>query len=74
MPARPEGPVHLRLNGRDAEAPEGSTLAALLGSLGIAPGRIAVERNGRVVPRGEFETVVLSEGDVLEVVQLVGGG
>jgi len=62
------------LNGRDAEAPEGSTLAALLGSLGIAPGRIAVERNGRVVPRGEFEIVVLSEGDVLEVVQLVGGG
>jgi sulfur carrier protein len=62
------------LNGRDAEAPESSTLAALLGSLGIASGRIAVERNGLVVPRGEFETMVLGEGDVLEVVQLVGGG
>jgi sulfur carrier protein len=66
--------VHLRLNGRDAEAPEGSTLTALLGSLGLLSGRIAVERNGRVVPRGEFDAVVLAEGDVLEVVQLVGGG
>jgi len=66
--------VRLRLNGRDAEAPEGSTLAALLGSLGLASGRIAVERNGRVVSRGEFDGVVLAEGDVLEVVQLVGGG
>jgi sulfur carrier protein len=66
--------VHLRLNGRDAEAPEGSTLTALLGSLGLLLGRIAVERNGRVVPRGEFDAVVLAEGDVLEVVQVVGGG
>ena len=66
--------MHLRLNGRDAEAPEGSTLAALLGTLGLATGRIAVERNGRVVPRAEFGAVVLTEGDVLEVVQLVGGG
>lgn len=66
--------MNLKVNGRDAEAPDGSTLAALLGSLGLAPGRIAVERNGLVVPRGEFDAVVLSEGDVLEVVQLVGGG
>ena len=66
--------MRLRLNGRDAEAPDGSTLAALLGSLGLASGRIAVERNGRVVPRGEFDDVALAEGDVLEVVQLVGGG
>lgn len=66
--------MRVRLNGRDAEAPDGSTLAALLGSLGLAPGRIAVERNGRVVPRGEFDDVLLADGDVLEVVQLVGGG
>jgi sulfur carrier protein len=66
--------VHLRLNGRDAEAPDGSTLDALLGRLGLAPGRIAVERNGRVVPRDQYAGVVLADGDVLEVVQLVGGG
>jgi thiamine biosynthesis protein ThiS len=66
--------VRLRLNGQEAEAPEGSTLAALLGSLGLHAARIAVERNGRIVPRGEFDAVVLAEGDVLEVVQLVGGG
>ena len=66
--------MHLRLNGRDAEAPEGSTLAALLGTLGLAPGRIAVERNGRVVPRAEHERTEVREGDRIEVVTLVGGG
>ena len=66
--------MKVRLNGRDTVAPEGATLAALLGTLGLASGRVAVERNGRVVPRGELEAVVLAEGDVLEVVTLVGGG
>jgi sulfur carrier protein len=66
--------VRLRLNGRDAEAPAGSTLDALVASLGLARGRIAVERNGQVVPRDAYGGVVLAEGDVLEVVQLVGGG
>lgn len=66
--------MRLRLNGRDAEAPDGSTLDALLERLELAPGRIAVERNGRVVPRDRYAGVVLEDGDVIEVVQLVGGG
>jgi len=66
--------MRLRLNGRDAEAPDGSTLDALLERLRLAPGRIAVERNGNVVPRASYAGVVLEEGDVIEVVQLVGGG
>jgi thiamine biosynthesis protein ThiS len=66
--------MHVRLNGEEAEAPEGATLEAWLGRLGLPAGRIAVERNGEVVPRGQYAGVLLAEGDVLEVVTLVGGG
>ncbi|HET8947256.1 MAG TPA: sulfur carrier protein ThiS [Candidatus Polarisedimenticolia bacterium] len=62
------------MNGSVAEAPEGATLESLIGRLGLPTGRIAVERNGEVVPRGQYAGVVLAEGDVLEVVTLVGGG
>ena len=64
----------LRLNGSVAEAPEGATLEALIGRLGLPAARIAVERNGEIVPRGQYAGVVLAEGDVIEVVTLVGGG
>jgi sulfur carrier protein len=35
---------------------------------------VAVERNGDVVPRAEHAATALAEGDVLEIVHLVGGG
>ena len=66
--------MQLRLNGSVAEAPEGATLEGLIGRLGLPAARIAVERNGEIVPRGQYAGVVLAEGDVIEVVTLVGGG
>jgi len=36
--------------------------------------RIAVERNGEIVPKGSYGTVELKKGDVIEVVSFVGGG
>jgi len=36
--------------------------------------RIAVERNGDVVPRSQFTNVVIEDGDVLEIVHAIGGG
>ena len=66
--------VRIRLNGRDREVAEGVTLAALLEALELSPQRLAVERNGRVVPKSEYPAVAIEAGDVLEVVQFVGGG
>jgi thiamine biosynthesis protein ThiS len=66
--------VRIRLNGRDREVAEGVTLAALLETLELSPQRLAVERNGRVVPKSEYPAVAIEAGDVLEVVQFVGGG
>jgi sulfur carrier protein len=66
--------MHIRLNGAAREVPAGTTVAELLRTLGLAPERAAVERNGRLVRRGEHASTLLAEGDELEVVTLVGGG
>ena len=66
--------MRITLNGRDRDVASGSTVAALLESLGLAAKRLAVERNGRVVPKPEYPSLGLEEGDVVEVVHFVGGG
>lgn len=38
------------------------------------PKRIAVERNGEIIFKSQYDTTVLEDGDVLEVVNFVGGG
>lgn len=52
----------------------GKTLAEYLSGTSFDPKRIAVERNGEIIPKSAYETVVLEEGDSLEVVSFVGGG
>jgi len=52
----------------------GASIADLLQRLGVGGPRVAVERNKEIVPRAEYAATRLSEGDVLEVVELVGGG
>ena len=45
-----------------------------LEELGFSAGRIAVERNGEIVPRNRYGETLLADGDVLEIVSFVGGG
>lgn len=66
--------IRVRLNGVERTFEDGTTVAAMLERLGRSPQWAAVERNREVVPRAEFDRVALEDGDVLEVVQLVGGG
>ena len=61
-------------NGRARELPSGTTLESFIQSLALPSPRVAVEHNGSIVPRDRHSTVVLAEGDRLEVVTLVGGG
>ena len=70
MPA----PIRILLNGtpRDLTAP--LTFAQLLDDLALAGRRLAVERNGEIVPRSRFGAEALADGDRIEVVVAVGGG
>jgi sulfur carrier protein len=65
------------LNGqmREFEGLAGTaSLERLLGELGVKGDRVAVERNGEIVPRALWAGTMVSEGDRLEVVHFVGGG
>lgn len=50
------------------------TVADLLKRQGLEKGRVAVERNGEIVPRANYAQTPLTEEDKLEVVGFVGGG
>lgn len=50
------------------------TVTEYLASLGIDPRRVAVELNLDILPKAQYETTRLKDGDVLEIVQFVGGG
>ena len=52
----------------------GSPMTDFVATLGFRPDRVAVERNGEIVPRAEWGACTLADGDRLEVVHFVGGG
>jgi sulfur carrier protein len=66
--------MQLYVNGEARDVPAGSSLADLVVALGLAPSRVAIEHNRKLVPRAAFAQAFLAEGDKLEIVTLVGGG
>lgn len=52
----------------------GKTLAQYLETTNYDPKRIAVERNGDIVPKAQYGETLLRDGDVVEIVSFVGGG
>ncbi len=50
------------------------TIADLVRELELVPEKVAVERNGAIVPRSTLGEAALAEGDTLEIVHFVGGG
>ena len=65
--------MKLTINGQDREV-AAATVLGLLEELGLHPQGTVVERNREIVDREAFRDTRLSEGDVLELVRLVGGG
>lgn len=51
-----------------------ATLSALLQSLNLDPAAVVAEVDGEIVPRNEFGSRALSDGQTIELVQFVGGG
>jgi sulfur carrier protein len=62
------------LNGATLALPEALTVAELLDRQGLAGKRVAVERNGEIVPKSLHVATQLEAGDRLEIVVAVGGG
>ena len=62
-----------KVNGRELDI-AGKTLAEYLASTSYDMKRIAVERNGDIVPKAQYGETVLQDGDSIEIVSFVGGG
>jgi len=67
-------PLAITVNGEPQAVASGSTAFDLLVELGLVGRPVAVEVNERVVPRADLAGCMLSTGDRLEIVTLVGGG
>jgi len=63
----------VKINGTELNI-AGKTLAEYLASTEYDPKRIAVERNGEIVPKAKYSETVLNDGDCVEIVSFVGGG
>ncbi len=66
--------LSLTVNGEPRRAQSGGSIADLVRALELDPAKVAVERNGIIVPRSTLSAVLLDEGDALEIVHFVGGG
>jgi sulfur carrier protein len=66
--------MRVTVNGDARDVRDGLTVDELVQSLGLGARRVAVEINLDVVPRTDYPQRALRDGDVVEVVQFVGGG
>ena len=66
--------VTITLNGEPFELKQPLSVTDLLEQLEIDPRRVAVEHNLTIIKRHTYTTVVIGEGDRLEIVNAVGGG
>lgn len=63
----------VKINGENVDA-AGKTIAEYLQGTTYDPKRIAVEKNGEIVPKAQYAETVIADGDSIEVVSFVGGG
>ncbi|MGH7948641.1 MAG: sulfur carrier protein ThiS [Candidatus Binataceae bacterium] len=66
--------TQITLNGEPYALDGDARLATLLERLKVRRKRIAVEINGEVVRKSDYDNVALSAGDQVEVINFVGGG
>lgn len=69
-----DGTVSITVNGEHRRVVAGLSIAQLAEELGLAPEKVAVERNLEIVPRSTLAQVLIEDGDELEIVHFVGGG
>ena len=66
--------MKIQVNGEDRHFDAPLSIAGLLTDLGVAVGKVAIERNLEIVPKSAYETIELSVGDRIEIVHFIGGG
>ena len=66
--------VKIQINGKEESIVDGKTVRDVLQDKGINPNLVACELNLSIVKRAHLGDAVLKDGDVLEILQMIGGG
>lgn len=66
--------IQIQVNGESVAIASVMTIERLLNTVEVPPNYLAVEINGDVVPRENYPSVLVEDGDQVELVTLVGGG
>lgn len=66
--------MQVTINGEKRELPRAMSVTELLAFLGLGEGPVAVELNRAILSRAEHAARAVADGDVLEIVHMVGGG
>ena len=67
--------ITMTINGKETALPESlQTMEDILTYYDLDPQAVVVERNGEIVAREQLAAVDAEEGDMLEIVEFVGGG
>ena len=66
--------LRLTINGEPHHYPDPMSVAALIEKLALSTQKIAIERNQEIVPRSLHSSTRLCDGDVIEIVEFIGGG
>lgn len=66
--------IKITVNGKTEGLERSTTIEEYLKTRQYRRDRVAVERNGEIVPKSRYGEMVLAEGDQLEIVSFVGGG
>ncbi len=66
--------MKITCNGETKEITPGTTLVSFIQDMNLNPDTVVAECDGRIVKRDEYDTLVFSDGNVLELIRFVGGG
>ena len=66
--------MNVRVNGKEMSIEAGTTVKQLLEQRQLSPNVVACELNEKILRRATLGEVLLKEGDVLEIIQMIGGG
>ena len=66
--------IALQINGKRVELEAATPLLDYIERLGVDPRAVAVEHNGDIIERDRYVATMLRDGDVVEIVRMVGGG
>ena len=66
--------MKILINGETRQLEESKTITALVADLGLEPKMVLIEHHGIALHRSEWNTCLLSEGDLIEILQVAAGG